>query len=125
MRAIDRLWFGVAVLLVASAIPADAQLQQVAWEDLPARMADRLIPVEQMGISECPKDLGARLPDRRVLQYIENVLYSWEEYDLEPSGLFCVVMQRPQSRVLTAAEAQVLLSASSLWVEEQETILES
>lgn len=124
MRAIYRLWSGITVLLVSSAIPVGAQLQQVAWEDLPARMADRLIPVEQMGISECPKDLGARQPDRRVLQYIENVLYSWEEYDLEPSGLFCVVLQRPLSRVLTAAEAQVLLSASSLWTEQQDAVPE-
>lgn len=124
MRAICRLLWGLAVLPALSGVPAGAQLQQVAWEDLPERLAGRLIPIEELGVSDCPKDLAQRSPDRRVLQYIENVLYAWEEYDLRASQTFCIVLQQPLSKELSPGEAQVLLSASSLWTEQQEVVFE-
>jgi VWFA-related protein len=122
MRAIYRLFCGLALLSALSAVPAGAQLQQVAWEDLPERLAGRLIPIEELGVSDCPKDLAQRDPDRRVLQYIENVLYAWEEYDLRASRTFCIVLQQPLSKALSPGEAQVLLSASGLWMEQQGVI---
>jgi hypothetical protein len=96
-----------------------AELRQVPWSELPQRVADRLIPREELGVAGCPTDIALRPPDRRVVQYIENVFYSWEEYDLTAvqGQSFCVVMRRPVDQVLTAGEAQVLLTASGLWLE--------
>jgi VWFA-related protein len=91
----------------------------MSWAELSQKVGDRLIPVDQLGIAACPTDVALRRPDRRVLQVIENMLYSWEEYDLTPTPgqSFCLVMRRPFDRVLTQGEAQVLLTASSLWLE--------
>ncbi len=93
---------------------------RVTWQDLPARVAGRLVPLDKLGVAACPTDWALRAPDRRVLQIIENVLYSWEERDLDsrPGASYCVVMRRPFERALAPAEAQVLLSASSLWLEQ-------
>jgi VWFA-related protein len=108
------------VLFALSAVSLHAGAREIPWRDLPQRVAGRLIPLQDLGVTDCPKDLPLRSPNRRVLQYIENVLYHWEEYDLTatPGESFCVVLRRPEDHPLTAAESQVLLSASSLWVEQ-------
>lgn len=91
-----------------------AELQRVSWEDLPERVSELLVPVNQLGIVECPAGLDESQPSRTVLQYIENTFYKWHEYDLGKAG-FCIVMERPKRQQLTSGEAQVLLSASRLW----------
>jgi VWFA-related protein len=112
----------VAVLSLIAALrsaPVQAGPRQIPWPQLPQRVAGHLIPAADLGVKDCPRDLASRVPSRRVLQYIENVFYSWEEFDLVPAPgeAFCVVMRRPLNRPLSAAEAQVLLTASSLWLE--------
>jgi VWFA-related protein len=106
-------------LLILAALPLHAELEQLSWAELPQRVAGRLIPVDQLGVAGCPTDVALRRPDRRVLQIIENVFYSWEEHDLTPipGQSFCLVMRQPFDRVLAQDEAQVLLTASSLWLE--------
>lgn len=97
-----------------------ADVRQVPWQELPQRVAGRLIALEELGIAACPQDAALRQPSRRVLQYIENTFYNWEEFDLaaKPGASYCVVMRHPVDRALTPAEAQVLLTASSLWMEQ-------
>jgi VWFA-related protein len=105
--------------LLALAAPSHADLRQIAWPELSNHVADRLIPREELGIANCPADVALRTPDRKVLQYIENVFYSWEEHDLTPmpGQSFCVVLRAPFDQVLSTSEAQVLLTASSLWID--------
>jgi VWFA-related protein len=93
-------------------------MRRIPWPELPQRVADRLIPAAELGVAGCPNDLALRKPNRRVLQYIENVFYSWEEYDLTPvpGESFCIVMRRPENHPLTTEQSQVLLTASSLWL---------
>ncbi|HYU32550.1 MAG TPA: VWA domain-containing protein [Thermoanaerobaculia bacterium] len=112
-------WILLWALLALAAAPSRGDLRQLSWTELSQRVAGHLIPLDQLGVAGCPTDLALRRPDRRVLQIIENVFYSWEEYDLTPTPgqSFCVVVRRPFERALTAGEAQVLLTASSLWLE--------
>lgn len=114
-----RVWILLCSLFAVSALPSRAEVRQVSWPELPQRVAERLIPQEELGVASCPTDVALRRPDRRVLQYIENTFYHWDEYDLTPAPgqSFCVVLRRPVDQVLTAGEAQVLLTASSLWLE--------
>lgn len=100
---------------------AIAQLDRVAWEELPDRVAEKLVPIEQLRVADWPAD-----PDdvggapRTVLQFIENTFYEWQEYDVagsENDPWICIHMVRPNAHDLSANEAQVLLSASRLWVE--------
>jgi V8-like Glu-specific endopeptidase len=54
------------------------------------------------------------------MQYIMNTFYKWNEYDVGNVGgknRFCVVMELPVPTRLSKSEAQVLLSASRLWLE--------
>lgn len=115
----SRCWALLWGLLTLAALPVRAELRQLSWTELTQRVGDRLIPADQLGVASCPTDVALRRPDRRVLQIIENVFYSWEEHDLapRPGQSFCLVMRQPFDRPLTAGEAQVLLTASSLWLE--------
>lgn len=120
MRRRTSCWLLAAGLCCLLGTPGNAQTREVPWSELPAKVADRLIPAESLGVVDCPKDLAQRGPSRRVLQWIENVFYSWEEYDLgkERGASFCVVMVRPHRQALSAGDAQVLLTASNLWEEQ-------
>ena len=113
----------IALFALTAAWPATSSAatpRRIAWQDLAGHVAGRLVPIDKLGLAECPADWALRAPDRRVLQIIENVLYSWEERDLSsrPGAAYCVVMRRPFERALSLDEAQVLLSASSLWLEQ-------
>ncbi len=112
--------FATFLAVVLGTARAQAEMRQVPWQELPQRVTGRLIAQEELGIAGCPQDVALRQPSRRVLQYIENTFYGWEEYDLAatPGASYCVVMRQPYDRVLTPAEAQVLLTASSFWVEQ-------
>ena len=93
-----------------------------------------LIPAETLRlVRPPPAPTGA--PLGRVSQVIENTYYQWEEYSVDadtpqethetpeagaptPKGrppARYVRLLAPQQRLLTVAEAQVLLSASALW----------
>jgi len=60
-------------------------------------------------------------PARRVMQYIENTFYEWDEFTIDPrdpdSSRF-LRMRAPQTGWLSVAEARVLLTASGSWVDE-------
>lgn len=112
----------VATLLVlpAFAPQALADVVEVPWSELPARVEGKLVPLDQLPVADCPDDIGDREPSRMVMQVIENTFYKWYEYDLEGEGdtaIYCIVMEKPLSINMTKEEAQVLLSASRLWEE--------
>jgi VWFA-related protein len=118
-----RRTFGFALLcsiVQSSTLSAAVTPHRIDWRDLPARVSGHLVPLDKLGVVACPTDWALRAPDRRVLQIIENVLYGWEERDLgaRPGESYCVVMLRPFERPLSPAEAQVLLTASSLWLKQ-------
>ena len=112
--------FALPVLLCLSLQQATAQEHRVSWEDLAEHVADHLLPLEELSVTECPASLDyEQAPSRSVRQWIENTFYSWTEYQLTPGaeGLFCIVMEEPHSGALSQREAGVLVSASRLWTE--------
>lgn len=116
--------FAVAAFFFGS-VPGSAQtanrIAALSWEDLPARVAGRLIPADELGLGSCREEIGKRTSTRGVVQYIENTYYRWFEHDIvEPTGSYrCVELLEPFHRLLSIEEAQVLLSASELWREGQ------
>mgnify|MGYP000464370039 CR=1 FL=1 len=75
-------------------------------------------------VVDCPSDLDFSHPSRVVLQIIQNTFYKWYEFDIGPSGEFCIVLLEPEARRLTAEEARALLDASSRWVEQRPSSFE-
>ena len=109
-------------LMVVFSIASQAfgQLERVPWERLPDRVADRLVAIEDLAVSDCPKGIERSPHARVVIQYIENTLYEWKEYEIagaDGKRRCCIVMIRPEPGPLSTGEAQVLLSASRMWVE--------
>ncbi|NQT21459.1 MAG: hypothetical protein HQ592_17270 [Planctomycetes bacterium] len=122
---LERLRQGSVVVLglmaaLSFACQAFGQLEGVPWEQLPERIAGRLLSVEELAVADCPKGIERSPHARVVLQYIENTLYEWNEYEIvgaDGKALRCIVMVRPEAGPLSQCEAQVLLSASRLWIE--------
>lgn len=93
-----------------------AQVEAVTWEDLRGRVADALIPIEELSIIDCPEGIESVPRNRAVAQIIENTFYQWNEYDLigaDGKTRTCLVLVRPESEPLSIEKAQVLLSASN------------
>ncbi len=65
------------------------------------------------------------VPSLRVYQYIENTRYVWEEYYINPrypaTSKRYLRMIEPEDKWLSVKEAQVLLTASSKWANQQKT----
>lgn len=68
-------------------------------------------------LRSCPTDIEEVAPSRVVIQMIDNQFYRWKEYELDDPRVFCIVLEEPEQRRLTAAEARELLEASGKWVE--------
>ncbi len=64
---------------------------------------------------DCPEDLDLSAPARTVLQVVQGVFHKWHEYEWAEDG-FCLVMEAPESRPLSAAEAARLLRDSNQWL---------
>ena len=122
---LERLRQGSVVVLglmvaLLFACQAFGQVEGVPWEQLPERIAGRLLSAEELAVADCPKGIERSPHARVVLQYIENTLYEWNEYEIvgaDGKVLCCIVMVRPEPGPLSQCEAQVLLSASRLWIE--------
>ncbi len=111
--------FLVAILFAAPS--SYSEPEAVLWEDLPSRMGDDLIPLDELKADSCPDKLNSNdEADRLVFQWIEGTSYKWKEYVLA-NGKFCIVMEKPTSKKLTLEEARVLLSASRLWMTENQS----
>lgn len=113
-----RLWpiVLVSILSLATLVTA-APLPGVAWRELGQHLERKQIPLEDLPVTGCPRNVGERQPERLVAQWIENTFYLWQEYDIATATdtNICVVMLKPQPQQLTAAEARTLLTASTLW----------
>ena len=117
---------GVCAVVVLSFVllagRGGTQPEQTEWADLPGKVVAKLVPMETLGIVDCPANLNEAIPSRTVMQVILNTFYRWHEYDVEQAGgktLFCLVMEEPVRIRLTRQQAQVLLSASRLWMESE------
>jgi len=114
------LSFLTALALSVSANPLRTQAEATPWTELPDRVAAKLAPAAELGVTDCPPGLNEAIPSRVVMQYILNTFYKWNEYDLGQAGgkaRFCIVLELPVRLRLSASEAQVLLSASRLWLD--------
>lgn len=110
------------VFLFYFSIPVWAKVDSVRWEDLSEHLAQESIPLLELNVNDCPNDIENLEPSRVIAQIIENTFYLWEEYDiLTEDGIdtLCIVMKKPNPGPLSKKESQVLLTASSRWIESQ------
>lgn len=61
-----------------------------------------------LAVVDCPDDLNETVPSWTVMKHIDNTLYEWREYYLG-DGKWCIVMESPEPRSLSAQEATLLL----------------
>jgi len=98
-----------------------ADMDRITWAELPERVADKLVPVEQLRLADWSEARGAADPEPvTVLQYIENTFYRWEEHKVATDDgeiRLSIRMIQPQALDLTVEEAQVLLSGSQLYLD--------
>ena len=116
------------ILLIAIIFPAfltkpiHGELENIKWEELSAHLESESISLLELNICDCPEDIEDIEAARTVAQIIENTFYLWEEYDIvtdQGVSCECILMKKPEQKPLTADEAQVLLTASSLFRESQ------
>jgi len=110
------------ILLVCLSKPACGKPECVGWDDLATHLAAESTPLLELDLYDCPEEVEELEPSCTVAQIIENTFYLWKEYEIEMddgSIGFCIEMKKPKSAPLSAEEAQVLLTASSLWKESQ------
>ncbi len=67
-------------------------------------------------VVSCPPDLDVNQPAREVMQIIDDVYHLWKEYDLDEGESFCIVLEKPEQRRLSAQEANQLLEKSKQWM---------
>ena len=69
-----------------------------------------------VNLIDCPAALEDSAEYRLVLQIIDNTFHKWREYDSKDEGGFCIFMEEPERRALSAEEASALLIASKGWL---------
>ncbi|MBE0431504.1 MAG: hypothetical protein IBX67_06730 [Dehalococcoidia bacterium] len=84
-----------------SAEEARQLLERAATPDAPPLLA----------VVDCPNDLNETVPSWAVMKVIDNTLYKWREYYLG-DGKWCIVLERPEHRSLSAHEATLLWEKS-------------
>ncbi len=109
------------VITLGLAGSAMAGMDRITWAELPERVADQLVPADQLRLADWSEARGASDPQPAiVLQYIENTFYQWEEHKMPANDgemRVSIRMIRPQALDLTIEEAQVLLSGSRLYLD--------
>ncbi len=73
--------------------------------------------IEHRPLVTCPGGLDQWAPARTVLQVIDLEVHRWHEYDFE-DGTRCIVLERPERRILNRGEAASLLERSAGWVDQ-------
>lgn len=71
--------------------------------------------INSFNVSDCPDYIDNLVPDRTVMQIINNTFYKWYEYDIGQEGAFCILQEKPFKAELTESEAVVLLTMSQSW----------
>jgi V8-like Glu-specific endopeptidase len=104
----------------ASLIFSSENLKSIPWEQLPDRVAKMNSEFLAVNVENCPIDLDMEGDHTVVIQWIENTFYKWQEYAIGGDSI-CIVMKKPKVKKLTKEESQVLLKASTLWMEEKES----
>lgn len=71
--------------------------------------------LDDLKLVDCLEGPPGEEPYRQVLQIIDNTFHKWREYRVGPGGEFCIILEEPERRLLTAGEARELLLASRGW----------
>lgn len=94
-----------------------AACSQIVWassmEDSQSDL--QLETIASRTLLPCPSGISAVEPNRRVLQVIEMTIHRWAEYDLDEGRAMCIVLERPEARLLDVGEALDLLHRSRAW----------
>lgn len=110
------------IVLVCLSKPVCGELKRVRWEALSEHLAEESTLLLDLNVCDCPENIEDLEPSRVVAQFIENTFYLWDEYEVvTDDGVtsLCIIMKKPKAAPLSAEEAQVLLTASSLWTESE------
>lgn len=99
------------------------EIERLPWDFIAGHFMQNpslLIPVDALRLSD-PLVPPPAQPAARIFQVIGNTFYEWEEYQVEPqdpgSGRF-LRMVKPEQKWLSVHDAQILLTASTRWVDE-------
>ncbi len=107
------------IVVVALQSPVFAvQKEVVKWSELNDHLVDKSVFIESMPVIDCPVGINCESAEHLVCQVIENTFYKWKEYEFfngEGEIRLAIEMIKPEARLLTATEAQVLLNGSKLW----------
>lgn len=118
----QKLWIFIfialgLILLLTAYIYAE-EVRDLTMKDCDCEREDNnRLETGDIKIRDCPKDLDQSGPSRTVSQIINNTFYRWKEYKLDDGG-FCILMEKPEYRYLTAEEAMGLLEKSGKWVDQ-------
>ncbi len=121
---IKRIYILLIPLIILASFPKtiNGELENIKWEDLSEHLKSESISLLELNICDCPEDIENIEAPRTVAQIIENTFYLWEEYDIvtgQDVSCVCILMKKPNQKPLSADEAQILLTASSLLTESQ------
>ena len=110
-----KLLLALLIVLVPALLFSN-NLKSVSWKNLPQCITGLNLESPD-NIIDCPTALDKNDPHTTVIQWIENTFYKWMEYNF--GGSVCIVMDKPKAKKLTKQEAEILLKASSLWMEKK------
>ncbi len=112
------IFIALGLILVLTAYIYAEEVRHLTMKDCNYDVEGKDSPkTEYIRIRDCPEDLDESGPSRTVSQMINNTFYRWKEFELDDSDEFCIVMEKPEHRHLTADEAKELLEKSGKWVE--------
>ncbi len=113
-----RAVLAVSCLLFISTTVFALSSTPVGWPDLADHLQRQAVVMESMAVVDCPAAINEESADHLVCQVIENTFYKWKEYeffDSKGETRLALEMIKPEARLLTADEAQILLNASKLF----------
>ena len=106
------------LLILTATISAQAEEEQNL-----VSLDSKITISDGISVVDCPQEGEFNEADqsRTIMQIIDNQFHKWKEYDLEVTGSFFIVMEKPVYRHLTAEEAFKLLESSNEWVQQAKT----
>ena len=108
----------ITSLLLLSTTVFALSATSVKWSELADHLQCQAVVMESMAVVDCPAAIDEESAKHLVCQIIENTFYKWKEYEFYDAAgeiWLAIEMIKPEARLLTADEAQVLLNASKLF----------
>ncbi|MCD6533334.1 MAG: trypsin-like peptidase domain-containing protein, partial [Deltaproteobacteria bacterium] len=113
-----RVILSLIVIISLQSLVFAGSREAVKWSDLDDHLAEKAVVIESMPVIDCPIGIDCDSAEHLVCQVIENTFYKWKEYEFFMAAgetRLAIEMIKPEARLLSSDEAQVLLNGSKLW----------